>query len=106
MASPLLKSSERHYQLVAECNHLLLRLPRNDYILHDMGLRIVVRGQEKPKGNSSYENKTIKIQGLSTDPIDFWDDYKLEKFYSKLSLILMSIYETEAMHSKERYRLD
>jgi hypothetical protein len=97
MASPLLKSSERHYQLVTECNYLLLRLPINDYILHDMGLRIAVRGQENPKGNSSYEDKAIKIQGLSTDPIDFWDDYKLEKFYSKLSLILMIIYETEAM---------
>ena len=97
MTLPLLNSSERHFQLVTECNYLLFRLPSNDYILHDMGLRIVVRGQEKPQGINSYEHKAIKIQGLSTDPIDFWDDYKLEKFYSKLSLILMSIYETASM---------
>ena len=97
MASSLQNSSHRHDQLVSECNYLLSRLPSNDYLLHDMGLRIVVSGQEKLKGNRLYENRAIKIEGLSTGPIDFWDDCKLEKLYSKLSLILMNIYEIEAM---------
>jgi hypothetical protein len=62
-----------------------------------MGVRIIVRGQKKLKSDSLSDSKAIKIEGLSTGPIDFWDDHKLEKFYSKLSLILMSIYETESM---------
>jgi hypothetical protein len=97
MASSLLKRSERHGQLVFECNYLLARLPSNDYLLHDLGLRIIVRGQKKLKSNSLGDSKAIKIEGLSTGPIEFWDDHKLEKFYSKLSFILMSIYETESM---------
>ncbi|VFJ12717.1 hypothetical protein [Candidatus Nitrosocosmicus franklandus] len=100
MASSLLRSSERHKRLVTECNYLLLRLPINDYILHDMGLRIVVREQERPVRNGLEESKEIKIEGLSTGPIDYWDDFKLEKFYSKLTLILMNIYETHAMRTK------
>ncbi len=95
MASSLLKNSDHHNQLVTECNNLLLKLPSDDYILHDMGLRIIVQTPQKKKGSKLSENKIIKIQGLSTDPIDFWSDYKLEKFYSKLSLILMLIYESK-----------
>ena len=39
--------------------------------------------------------KKIKIEGLSNDPIDFWDDIKLEKMYSKLCLIITRLYEME-----------
>lgn len=93
MASSLIRNSGKHNQLVAECNCLLLKLPSDDYILHDMGLRVIVQEQQKVNGIKLSGYKTIKIEGLSTDPIDFWDDYKLEKFYSKLSLLLMMIYE-------------
>ena len=95
MASSLLKNTEKHDRLVAQCNYLLLKLPGDDYILHDMGIRIIVEEQINEKGNKTSRHKTFKIQGLSTDPIDYWDDYKLERFYYKLSLILMKIYETK-----------
>jgi hypothetical protein len=93
MASSLLRYSERHNFLVSECNYILYRLPENDYILHDMGLRIVVKNKAYSRRNTLAGNKIIKIDGLSTDPIDFWDDKKLEVFYSKLSLIMMRLYE-------------
>jgi len=95
MASSLLKNSDKHNHLVTECNNLLVKLPSDDYILHDMGVRIIVQPENKEKGNKLSKNRIIKIQGLSTDPIDYWDDYKLEKFYSKLSLVLMLIYESK-----------
>ena len=99
MASSLLNSTKKHNQLVAHCNYLLLKLPGDDYILHDMGIRIIVEEQVNEKGNKTSRHKTFKIQGLSTDPIDYWDDNKLEKFHSKLSQILMMIYETEVNNS-------
>ena len=95
MASSLLKNTEKHNRLVAQCNYLLSKLPGDDYILHDMGIRIIIQEHEKEKGDRVSRSKIIRIQGLSTDPIDYWDDRKLEKFYSKLSLILMKIYETK-----------
>lgn len=95
MASSLLKSSERHDYLVSECNYLFLQLPENEYILHDLGLRIVVKHTINSERGAFCEFKKIKIEGLSTDPIDFWDDIKLEKMYSKLCLIITRLYEME-----------
>lgn len=93
MASSLLKNSERHNYLVSECNYLLLQLPENEYILHDLGLRIVVKHAINSERGTSCGFKKIKIEGLSTDPIDLWDDIKLEKMYSKLCLIMTRLYE-------------
>ena len=100
MASSLLRNTEEHTRLVARCNYLLLKLPSDDYILHDMGIKIIIQEVGNEKSYNVSRDKTIKIQGLSTDPIDYWDDFKLKKFHTKLSLILMMIYESQINRPK------
>ena len=100
MASSLLRNTEEHTRLVARCNYLLLKLPSDDYILHDMGIKIIIQEVGNEKSDKVSRDKTIKIQGLSTDPIDYWDDCKLKKFHTKLSLILMMIYESQINRPK------
>lgn len=95
MPSALTRNSNRHNFLVSQCNELFLQLPQGEYILHDMGLKLNVKDRKGDGTVTPELNRTVQIFGLSTDPIDYWDDTKLEKLYSKLSLLLMRLYEID-----------
>lgn len=95
MASALTRNSTRHSFLVAECNRLFVKLPEGEYTFHDMGLKVNVNNSNGKVVLAASLNKAIKISGLSTDPIDHWNENKLEKLFSKLSFLLMRLHEID-----------
>jgi len=72
-----------------------MKLPEGEYTFHDMGLKVDVSDSYGKGDLAGSLKRVVRISGLSTDPIDYWDDKKLEKLYSKLSFLLMKIYETD-----------
>jgi hypothetical protein len=95
MASTVARNSYKHAFLVSECNNLFLKLPPGEYTFHDMGLKVNVNDYEGKSDQVTNLNKDVQISGLSTDPIDYWSDNKLEKLFSKLSFLLMRLYEMD-----------
>ena len=93
MTSTLAKKTIRHALLVSECNNLFLQLPSNEYLFHDLGLKIVISDSTESVNNGLHQKKMVRINGLSSDPIDYWDEIKLERMYSKLVYLLMRLYE-------------
>lgn len=93
MASTLAKKTIRHAILVSECNNLFLQLPSNEYLFHDLGLKIVITDSTESFKDGLHQKKSVRINGLSSDPIDYWDETKLERMYSKLVYLLMRLNE-------------
>lgn len=93
MAYTLSKNSSKHDFLVAQCDELFSKLPPNEYIFHDLGLKVEIDNFVLKNGIIKRLKTNVKISGLSSDPIDYWDDVKLEKLYTKLAYLLMRLYE-------------